>query len=338
VATTEVKKKRKRVELTKLLTYKIADRQSEEVDAKECRKCCIVIYLAEYHRKSGGLGGKKSICPTCESSYGSIYRTENRSAINERNAIYRTNNAEKKLASSKRYREKNRDKTKAYWQSIRERAATLKKDYRARNLSTLRESNKRYYLENKDRIKKRVKVYASENPEVPRISGQKRLARKKSLPFVIKSEQFAIEFLKFNNACALTTANDSVHIEHFISLSTGHGGTYVGNIYPLNASLNCSKRSSNPFEWICTRPDIDANRFDAVVAHLADLNGLTLDEYRHLVDWCYANPRTIDEIKRDNDRYGYVVSSLELWRESTGIAFPIRIDFRNIDAKEVSAS
>ncbi|UKS30223.1 hypothetical protein LOZ80_15285 [Paenibacillus sp. HWE-109] len=141
----------------------------------------------------------------------------------------------------------------------------------------------------------------------------------------------------FGTLCALTQRISRLDDDHFIAIATGHGGTYLGNIIPLSQSVNCSKNDANPFEWIRTRTDIDANRFADVVAYLADLNGLTFDEYRQFVDWCYANSRTIDEIKRDNERYGYVVSSLELWRESTGIAFPIRIDFGNHERKEAAS-
>lgn len=328
-------KRRKRVEIVKITV------DGAEVDAKECTGCGIVKDLTKFCRKTDGVGGRNSICLECANKRGEVYRRNNREEINKKGAIYRANNAEKIREGSRRYRRENKDKTKAYyWEIARDRSVARSKEYRLRNKCEIREKGKLYYNANRQKIIKRVTDYRVERPEISRASIQRRKSRKRHLPFVIDSQHMVSEFKEvFNNVCALAGTNVKLHIEHYIPLAIGHGGTYVGNIYPLEATLNCSKKDTNPFEWIRTRPDIDANRFDAVVAYLADLNGLTTGEYRQFVDWCYANPRTIDEIKRDNSRYGFTVSSVELWREATGIALPLRIDFRPTaeSEREVSA-
>jgi hypothetical protein len=51
--------------------------------------------------------------------------------------------------------------------------------------------------------------------------------------------------------------------------------------------------------------------------YLAAQNNLTPQEYREFYDWCFANPRTVDEIKRDQRH------SLEIWREATGRTFEL---------------
>ncbi|GGF87908.1 hypothetical protein GCM10010916_01550 [Paenibacillus abyssi] len=135
----------------------------------------------------------------------------------------------------------------------------------------------------------------------------------------------------FNYKCALTNTRGDLVDDHFIAIATGHGGTIRGNIIPLLSAINFSKNDADPFTWFETnrqRFELDDSRWNALISYLADQNGLTLDEYRQFVDWCYANQRSIDDIRADNERYGYVVSSLELWREATGMSFPLRIDFR----------
>lgn len=124
----------------------------------------------------------------------------------------------------------------------------------------------------------------------------------------------------FQNACALTYSIECDD-DHFIPLATGHGGSYFGNMYPLDASLNSSKHAKNPFDWFEAnrqRFELDQSRFDSLVAKLAEQNGLTPEEFRTYTDWCFANPRNLTQIKRDNARYGYRVTSVELWREATG--------------------
>jgi len=118
--------------------------------------------------------------------------------------------------------------------------------------------------------------------------------------------------------------------DHFIPLSIGHGGTYVGNMSPLSRMLNSSKSDANPFEWFEAnrqRFDLEQSAFDALVVKLAQQNGLTSEEFRSFTYWCFANQRSIDEVHADNERYGYKRPSLEIWREAIGVPFPIRVDF-----------
>lgn len=77
---------------------------------------------------------------------------------------------------------------------------------------------------------------------------------------------------------------------------------------PLSETLNRSKRDKNPFEWAETLTDDQRARFDKVVEYLADLNGLTVTDYREFVFWCFENKRSIEEIN-DSNR-----DSLQLWK------------------------
>ncbi|MED3182042.1 hypothetical protein P4305_18730 [Bacillus thuringiensis] len=99
-----------------------------------------------------------------------------------------------------------------------------------------------------------------------------------------------------NCGCALTGDMDDIHLDHFIPLSWGHGGTVIENMIPLNGTLNLSKSDRNPFEWI-KREDIreivDMAKWYETIEYLAKLNGMTAKEYEEYVYWCEENKRDL---------------------------------------------
>jgi len=139
----------------------------------------------------------------------------------------------------------------------------------------------------------------------------KRSEIQRALPNDLSTADYARVLTWFNYSCALTGEKENVQQEHFIALATGHAGTIAGNIIPLAARLNASKHSKNPFTWYEEGDhDIDPIKWHVLVGYLASVNGLTMDEYRRFVTWCYDNPRTINEITQDGR------TSLQIWKES----------------------
>lgn len=55
--------------------------------------------------------------------------------------------------------------------------------------------------------------------------------------------------VQFDGKCPLT-GSDKIHIDHFIPLSWGHGGTYIGNIIPLSDRFNLSKHAKIPLSGL----------------------------------------------------------------------------------------
>jgi hypothetical protein len=179
--------------------------------------------------------------------------------------------------------------------------------------------------------KERKRNYRRSNRTTVNRDKQRRKEMRQSLPNNLNAwHQGMLIYNEFEGRCQLTGSTD-VHLEHFIPESWGHGGTYRGNVYPMDRSLNTSKWNRNPFDWIAEYYPHDTlitNRFWRLVKYLASQNGLTVKEFYDFVRWCDENRRTIEQVRADNKRYGYKKPSLELWREATGIQFPIRIDFR----------
>lgn len=173
-----------------------------------------------------------------------------------------------------------------------------------------KERNIRLYYANRERYLAVSNEYKRNNPDVRKISEHKARAIERSLPYAWTKKDIDTVKARFGEKCPLTNSTN-IHYDHFIPLGIGHGGSYIGNMIPLDARLNESKQAKNPFEWVKTQPNIDYNAFNKVVDYLAELNGITVDQYRHFVYWCFDNKRGIDEIKRDNR------NSIEIWREHT---------------------
>jgi hypothetical protein len=166
-----------------------------------------------------------------------------------------------------------------------------------------------HYIKNVEKIRRQSAEYSKNNPDKVRASSLRRYARKKSLPDTLSDDELNLIMNAFDDSCSLSLDED-VHFDHFIALSTGHGGTYLGNIIPLSARLNISKQDRNPFEWAKMRNDIDLNRFKHVVQYLSELNGLTTFEYEEFVYWCYENTRTVEEVEKD------CRESIQIWLDT----------------------
>lgn len=136
----------------------------------------------------------------------------------------------------------------------------------------------------------RNRKYQRENRHIKRLIAQRRRARKRALPDTLTLEEMKRILDTFGHACALTGRKENIHLDHFIPLHTGHGGTMYNNMVPLCAELNASKGKKNPFEWIKTRPPEERLRFHSVVNYLANLNNMSYEQYKEYVYSCFSNP------------------------------------------------
>jgi hypothetical protein len=135
-----------------------------------------------------------------------------------------------------------------------------------------------------------------------------------ALPFEYTPEIWRQVRRDYGWKCAVSDSS-SVALDHFIPVALGHGGTYRENLIPLDKRLNTKKKHYHPsrlIEYGATK-----KRYNQVITNLARLNGLTSSEYKSFVDWCFANPRVLDEVKRDKRH------SIEIWREVTSQQFPL---------------
>ena len=148
------------------------------------------------------------------------------------------------------------------------------------------------------KIEKRKEAVLEQQKEVSKEKRRKtvkmgqhrRNARERCLPNDLTNEQQNEIIAHFNNACALTGETTDLHLDHVIPLAAGYGGTTYGNMIPLRGDLNCSKNDSNLFEWFESnrqRFKLSQERFDALVKYLADVNEMTVEEYKAYYNGCF---------------------------------------------------
>ncbi|MCW1241904.1 hypothetical protein [Bacillus pretiosus] len=258
----------------------------EFVEAKECTKCGEVKALSEYHRRSGGVGNRRSDCKVCKNRTSKEYLQLNKDEINsKRRNLYKSDGSSVKERNNRYYRE-NRDiklgKVKEHYFDNREEKLNYAREYRKQHAGEISEKKRQYRKDNK---------------ELHKVLRHVRKARMRSLPSSLTSDQV---LMLQSQGCFLTKCTEDLHLDHFIPLAWGHGGTIIENMIPLSASLNTSKKDANPFEWIKRediRQQIDMKRWHETIEYLAKLNDMTAQEYEKYVYWCEENKRdlTIDE-------------------------------------------
>lgn len=286
-----------------------------EIEAKQCTVCKEVKPLSAYFKQNGGLGGRRSSCKKCfQAKHGEkanqrsrewqeknkekvkIYNREwtkkNRAKINERERIRYKENPDF-------FRERNRRKYKRNPEIYIQAQYIYRIKHKEKHLTYQRG----YYKENKEIFLESNKRYAKENKEVIDAIRLRRRARKKNLPNELTADEIKWIMEKFNYCCALSGKKlEILDFDHFIPLSTGQGGTIIGNMIPLSPSLNSSKQDSNPFEWI-KREDIQQivpiEKFNEVVRYLSQLNKMTVAEYKEYVNFCFGNSLPFDEHHSD---------------------------------------
>lgn len=246
----------------KRATFYIKD---SEVVARNCTKCKRITMRDYMTRHAGKYGGLGRFCLECNKEAPKRWKDGNKDRVAETSKKYRENNKARISETTQKYREVNRVR--------------------------ITQNNRRH------RLKYERKLYKN-NPEIKLIRQQRRRARERALPDDLTAEQLTEINATFYNTCALSGEPMDLHLDHVIPLSTGHGGTTYGNMIPLSAELNLSKHAQHIIEWFQLnreRFNLSQRKFDELITYLAEANEMTTDEYRAYVDWCFDNPRVIDE-------------------------------------------
>jgi len=254
-----------------------------EFAAKECTGCGEVKIMGYFCKQKERFGGVQSKCKPCQRKY----YEENSDYILERGHKYREENHASIAEGKRKYHEENRSSILEYHRK-----------YREENSDYISEKVRKYREENSDYISEKARKYREENPHVWSVARHRRLARKSLLPDTLTKEQLEEITDRFRGGCALTGCTDGTHLDHVIPLATGHGGTTEQNMIPLRADLNISKQARCIFDWFYDVKDrfkLSQTKFDELIEYLAEVNGMTANEYEDYVRWCHDNPRVIDE-------------------------------------------
>jgi hypothetical protein len=158
--------------------------------------------------------------------------------------------------------------------------------------------------------------YFRNNPHVAFKYSLKRRLMAELLPNTLSKDEWLRLMKIFNWRCAYSKQRNNLSIDHFIPIVSGHCGTYIGNLVPMKRTLNSSKREKHPLDWFDTQFS-DKRNLDEILDHLSIENALNVPEYIRFIDWCFENKRELNEVYSDT-RY-----SIEIWREATGLQFPL---------------
>lgn len=286
-----------------------------EIPAKKCRGCGEVKPLSEYYRHKTCVGGVLSRCKKCIGIKGKFTHSKlTYIEVNGKQVPAKDCGRCGKIKPLTDFTE-----IKSSRKGVGGRYSNCKEcerlyrielekigDRRERRLIRVRNYEKGYRERRKELYRKNI----SKMRNYSKIKDAKRLAYERNLRNDLTTSEYEEVLRIFDYKCALTGESNDLTLDHFIPLWTGHGGTYVGNVYPLSSSLNYSKQNSNPFEWV-SRNDIKSiiskEKWDFLIEYLAEKNGLTRDEFEQYVNWCFSNRREPDEIKDCNK------TSLELF-------------------------
>lgn len=121
---------------------------------------------------------------------------------------------------------------------------------------------------------------------------RKRIERINSMVNDFTDEQKESLLENFNNRCAFTGKEVKLHFDHVIPISWQQVGTTLHNMLPIHSRINSSKGNNNVFRWYennCNKYDLKEHLFIEAMSYIANLNGMTLDEYKQYVYECEAN-------------------------------------------------
>lgn len=232
---------------------------------KVCSRCHVEKEASLYYKNKRSSDGYAYHCKECQNKATKQWKKDNPQLDKEMNKRAQEKRREAKAASQR-----------IYYQNNREYYSNISSKYKGRYPSKHKTPAMKAY----------AKLYRENNKERIQYHRRKRKALIRGSVINFSENEYENVMNHFGGKCAITGSTD-IHMDHFIPISTGYGDTVIGNMIPLDASLNLSKNASNPFEWIKNRNDIDLKRFEDVVFYLANLNGLTVAEYEAHVYNCF---------------------------------------------------
>lgn len=148
-------------------------------------------------------------------------------------------------------------------------------------------TRRKWSEDNREKLREQDRLWREANPDAKRLVAARRRARERLLPDTFTQEEADRVSISFEGKCALCDSPGE-HLDHFIPIASGHGGTIYENMIPLCALHNTSKHARNPFEWAKTYLTVtELAKFNEAVTYLAALNGMSVEDYEDYVHRCF---------------------------------------------------
>lgn len=127
---------------------------------------------------------------------------------------------------------------------------------------------KNYREENRDYYTEYHVTYHLENPEVRRLSYQRRRDRMAQLPHTLTVEEWEETLEYFDYSCAYCgVSDDNIGKEHIIPVVKG-GGYTQDNIIPACRSCNAKKHTRDLEEWYVSYEHYNKERLDKILDYV----------------------------------------------------------------------
>lgn len=139
-----------------------------------------------------------------------------------------------------------------------------------------------------------------------------RRTKRNLLPSTMTDDDYKDLLEMFDNKCSLTNSTD-IAIDHFVPLSWGHGGTYIGNLLPMDSVLNSKKKNKNPIKFLISlvkSGTITTGIYDLILLYFANKNNVSVVEFIDFVYWCDRNRRKLAEIEKSKGKM-----SIDIWKD-----------------------
>lgn len=251
---------------------------------KKCTRCNVVKEVVEFYSKRNSYSGK---CRTCDAEYrrkGTAPKPINIVNINGiESKECRTCGEVKPLPSF--------PKCKSGIGGRRSRCTECSriqwKEYREKNRDKYLFKIRKWRLANPEKQLESQRKWKLRNPQKDKVYQNQRKARLENLRDDLTHAQWESTVKHFNYSCALSGDKEKITMDHFIPISSGKGGTYDGNVYPITSKLNNSKNNRNPFEWFKeygVLHGIRKEKWEQLVEYLASKHDMTNCEFEDYVN------------------------------------------------------
>jgi len=256
---------------------------------KECTSCRKVLPRDSFHNRKASPDGKVPRCKDCVAQYKREHRKNNPDKYQRKSLRYYDLPQDKRncrLCGEIKHVDdfyKDNSRPRGYSYECKPCLAEYRSKIREEDYSAYIETRRKWAERNRDKLREQQRKYRGNR----RINEARRRARKKSLPDTLTQEQAEMVFDNFGGKCAICES-PAEHLDHFIPLATGHGGTTYENSVPLCQRCNASKHARNPFEWAAGLAELERERFHRLVKYLAELNGIAAaEDYEAHVNHCF---------------------------------------------------
>jgi hypothetical protein len=258
--------------------------RDENIVAKKCTSYCGEVKpLEAFGNMKKGLGGKHPRCKECKAKETRKFNKENPDKKAEHDRNYYLNNKEKVNEYNRNWAKENRGEERREYERERRNNPEIHK----RRLAWRR----KWAMENKEIEYERTRKWRKENKDAITIHGLKRRSLIKNLPFELDKEGLK-NLLEIQDGVCVLSDSTKTNLEHFIPVSSGHGGTTFENCYYMDETLNLSKGAKNPFEWVETQSeDIQERFYMVLVPMMAERNNMNIEEFEAYVNECFENKR-----------------------------------------------